>query len=93
MVFKDGEIVVYDKSASLPDMHYIDYGLGILSSRVLLTYPADTPFDLARVYQDQLRAGQLTGYDVGTRFYEIGSPAGLEDTRQYLATRRRRDPK
>ena len=77
---------------SLPGMHHIDYGLGILSSRVLLTYPADTPFDLARVYQDQLRAGQLTGYDVDTRFYEIGSPAGLEDTRQYLATRRRRDP-
>ena len=93
VVFKDGEIVAYDKSACLPDMHYIDYGLGILSSRVLLAYPPDTPFDLAKVYQDQLRAGQLTGYDVGTRFYEIGSPAGLEDTRQYLATRRRHDPK
>ena len=93
VVFKDGEIVVYDKTASLPDMHYIDYGLGILSSRVLLSYAgrhAVRPRSAS--IRISFEAGQLTGYDVGTRFYEIGSPAGLEDTRQYLATRRRRDP-
>ena len=89
VVFKDGEIVAYDKSGSRPDMHHIDYGLGILSSRVLLAYPADAPFDLAQVYQDQLAAGQLTGFDVGSRFYEIGSPTGLEETRRYLASKRR----
>ena len=31
--------------------------------------------------------GDLAGYDVGGRFYEIGSPAGLEETRGYLSAR------
>jgi NDP-sugar pyrophosphorylase family protein len=88
VVFRDGQIVAYDKTGATAGMAYIDYGLGVMASRVLLAYPADAPFDLARVYQDQLEAGQLTGYDVGTRFYEIGSPAGLEDTRRYLASKR-----
>jgi MurNAc alpha-1-phosphate uridylyltransferase len=88
VVFRDGEIVAYDKTGRTPGMTYIDYGLGVMASPVLLAYPADAPFDLARVYQDQLEAGQLTGYDVATRFYEIGSPAGLEETRHYLASKR-----
>lgn len=87
VVFRDGEILVYDKTVPQPDMHFIDYGLGLVATRVLLAYPADAPFDLARVYQDQLEAGQLAGYEVGTRFYEIGSAAGLEETRRYLAAR------
>jgi NDP-sugar pyrophosphorylase family protein len=89
VVFRKGEIVVYDKTARLPEMQYIDYGLGVVASRVILEYPADVPFDLVRVYQDQLTAGQLAGYDVGTRFYEIGSPAGLEETRRYLSAKAR----
>jgi NDP-sugar pyrophosphorylase family protein len=84
IVFRDGEIVVYDKRVRNPDMHYIDYGLGIVSADVLRAYPADTPFDLATVYQDQLRAGQLAAFEVETRFYEIGSPAGLEETRAFV---------
>jgi NDP-sugar pyrophosphorylase family protein len=87
VVFRDGEILAYEKGSSRPDMRHIDYGLGVMSSRVLLGYPASEPFDLARVYQDQLRDGQLTGFEVHTRFYEIGSPQGLEDTRRFLASR------
>jgi MurNAc alpha-1-phosphate uridylyltransferase len=85
IVFRDGKIVAYDKRRQLPGMGHIDYGLGILAARVLLGYPADRPFDLAGVYQDQLAAGELAGYEVITRFYEVGSPAGLEETRAYLA--------
>lgn len=85
VVFRDGRIVTYDKARRLPEMKYIDYGLGIISSETLLSYPADQPLDLARVYQDALNAGQLCGYEVHTRFYEIGSARGLEDTRAYIA--------
>jgi hypothetical protein len=31
-------------------------------------------------------SGELAGHEVNERFYEIGSPAGLEDLRRYLAT-------
>lgn len=88
VAFRDGEIVLYDKRTHRPDMHYIDYGLGILSAEVLRSYPAETPFDLAVVYQDQLRRGQLAAYEVTTRFYEIGSPAGLEETRAFVTQTR-----
>jgi NDP-sugar pyrophosphorylase family protein len=88
VVFTKGELVAYDKRTSRPDMHHIDYGLGLIRASALDAYPPGEAFDLARVYQDQLQAGQVTGYDVGTRFYEIGSAEGLEDTRRFLASRR-----
>ncbi len=84
VLFRDGEIVAYDKTGGTPGMAHIDYGLGVLSTHVLMPYPADSRFDLAQVYQDQLQQGQLAAYEVATRFYEIGSPAGLDDTRAYV---------
>jgi hypothetical protein len=37
------------------------------------------------VYQDLLRRGQLAGFEVKQRFYEVGSLAGLTDTAKFLA--------
>lgn len=85
VIFRDGGIVRYDKKEQTPDMHYIDYGLGILRSEVLTPYPDDQPFDLSQVYQDLIDKGQLAGFEVAERFYEIGSHEGLEETRQYLS--------
>jgi hypothetical protein len=48
--------------------------------------PDDQPFDLATLYRDLLTRGHLAAYEVEQRFYEIGSLAGLEETRRYLAT-------
>ena len=83
--FEDGEIREYDKRSHSPAMKHIDYGLGVLRSGALAAYPADAAFDLADVYQDQLSLGQLTAFEVAERFYEIGSPAGLAETRRHLA--------
>jgi N-acetyl-alpha-D-muramate 1-phosphate uridylyltransferase len=77
-----GHISRYEKGAS--GMTHIDWGLGVLSARALADYP-ETKLDLARVYQDLLARDQLAGYEVTQRFYEIGSVAGLEDTRRLLA--------
>jgi NDP-sugar pyrophosphorylase family protein len=82
--FRDGRILRYDKTPGLPDMTHIDYGLGALAAGALADQP-DGPLDLAVVYQDLLARDQLAGYEVGERFYEIGSPAGLEDTRRLLS--------
>jgi NDP-sugar pyrophosphorylase family protein len=78
--FESGVICRYDKRERLPQMHYIDWGLSILKSNLLAEKPADTPFDLADVYTDLSRRGQLAGYEVTTRFYEIGSIQGLRET-------------
>ena len=39
---------------------------------------------VASVDQDLLAEEELAGYEVFQRFYEIGSPAGLSDTRAHF---------
>lgn len=83
--YVDGHIVAYDKRQPTPCMHHIDYGLGILTSAAFALVPEDQPYDLAVLYQALLKHGQLAAYEVSQRFYEIGSFAGLEELRLYLA--------
>lgn len=87
--YRDGRIVRYDKTDRSPAMTHIDYGLGGLRAEALAGYPADGRLDLATVYQDLLARDQLAAYEVADRFYEIGSPAGLEETRRLLVARDR----
>jgi NDP-sugar pyrophosphorylase family protein len=85
VLFDRGRIVRYDKVSPGPDMRYIDYGLAILTTEALAPYPPDAPFDLSQVYQDLIAQGQLAGFEVPDRFFEIGSPDGLRDTVALLA--------
>lgn len=85
--FCDGHIVRYDKHQRTQDMQHIDYGLGVLRSQVFDAYPDGVVLDLAEVYRNLLENDQLAGFEVTQRFYEIGSPAGLEEIRQHLANR------
>jgi NDP-sugar pyrophosphorylase family protein len=88
VVYRDGVIQRYDKTVQTADMRHIDYGLGILRAQAFAPYTDQDAFDLSLVYQDLIRQGQLAGYEVPERFYEIGSHAGLEETRQYLLRKR-----
>jgi len=83
--YDDGRIVAYDKRHPTPHMQYIDYGLGVFAPSAFARLPNGHPADLAVLYQELLVAGQLAGYDVQQRFYEIGSVAGLAETCEYLA--------
>lgn len=84
VVFREGHVVRYDKRAPTPEMNYLDYGLNAFEARVFDCYPADEPFDLADVQGDLAARGELAGYEVTTRFYEIGSTAGLEEAARYF---------
>jgi hypothetical protein len=68
-------------------MEHIDCGLGLLRREALERAPAAEPADLADLYAALVAEGLLLGHEVGTRFYEIGSPAGLAETRAFLAGR------
>jgi NDP-sugar pyrophosphorylase family protein len=85
--FEAGRIVRYDKQHRTSDMHHIDYGLGVLTDRAFASFPSDQPFDLAAVYQRLLEQDDLAAVEVFERFYEIGSPEGLEETRAFLSSR------
>ena len=82
--FNADQITEYNKTIIRPQMHYIDYGLSILQSTVLQAYPARQPFDLSKIYNDLSLVGELAGYEVFERFYEIGSHQGIVDTQVYL---------
>ena len=87
--YDDGRIVCYDKRQRDPRMHHIDYGLGVLAEHALSPWATSNgPFDLAEVYQQLIASQNLAGYEVSTRFYEIGSVAGLEETRALLSKTR-----
>ncbi|MBA3035257.1 MAG: nucleotidyl transferase [Desulfobacterium sp.] len=84
VLFCEGELVEYNKHGPLPEMSFIDYGLGILSASVLEDIPVNKPCDLADIYHDLSIRGLLAGYEVFERFYEIGSHKGLEETIEYF---------
>jgi NDP-sugar pyrophosphorylase family protein len=85
--FAGGRILRYDKAGSSPAMRHIDWGLGVFASRAFARYPEGARLDVARVYQDLLSDGDLAAFEVADRFYEIGSPSGLAETRAYLSSR------
>ncbi len=87
VLFSDGRLLQYDKTHRTSGMHHIDYGLGVFRQSAFTGWPDDEPFDLSVVYRDLLTNDDLAGFEVPTRFYEIGSPAGLEETRTYLAAK------
>jgi NDP-sugar pyrophosphorylase family protein len=84
-VYFDGTRVVrYDKRAPFSEMSWIDYGLGGLEAHTLELLP-DTSDDLADLYYELARRGELFGFEATERFFEIGTPASLAETNDFLA--------
>jgi NDP-sugar pyrophosphorylase family protein len=81
-------IALYDKSRTrrpASDYRYIDYGLSALRREVIeREVPRGTKYDLADVFRPLSERGELAGYLVRERFYEIGSPSGLADLEALL---------
>ena len=84
VLFRDGVIVEYNKQSPTPEMKHIDYGLGALSAPILADEKTRGPLDLADIYHRLSLSGQLAGYEVYERFYEIGSHKGLAEAADYF---------
>ena len=82
--FEDGRIKLYSKTEKPPQMRHIDYGLGLFRSAAFDDCPRNAVVDLATVQADLCRRGELAGYEMPERFYEIGSPTGLKELDQLL---------
>jgi MurNAc alpha-1-phosphate uridylyltransferase len=85
-----GEIVArYEKNAAPgdPSFPFIDYGATALRKSVVAAYPDETAFGLDVIQSALVEQGKLRAYRAPERFYEIGSPAGLEELEAYLAAR------
>ncbi len=96
VLFEAGRVVLYDKRRRDPrakQMSYVDYGLGALWRATVDRYvPAGQVVDLADVYHRLSIESELAGYEATERFYEIGSPGGLEDLRRHLGALRPPEP-
>lgn len=65
---------------------WIDYGLIILKSSVVKELiPTGVPADLGTILSTLASQGNLQAHRVPERFYEIGSPAGLEALERVLS--------
>jgi N-acetyl-alpha-D-muramate 1-phosphate uridylyltransferase len=84
--FESGEILAYSKTERTPRMRHIDYGLGVFRAEAFESLPAAKPCDLTEVYTRLLQHKQLGAFEVRERFYEIGSPEGLRETAEFLAS-------
>lgn len=84
ILFQDQEIKMYDKKSINPEMKHIDYGLGLVSASAIAPVSETEPTDLAHIYQQLLKQGDLCAFEVHERFYEIGSFSGLEALRRHL---------
>jgi len=82
--FGEGGRVRYDKHNPTLEMRYIDYGLSVMRADVLAHCGEDDVFDLADVLADLSARNDLAALEVTDRFYEIGSPAGLKETEEFL---------
>ncbi len=82
--FEGGSVRAYSKTVRRPEMNYIDYGLAVLQTEVLRPFREAANFDLADVYAQLASAGDLAGFEVDRRFYEIGSREGLQELDRHL---------
>lgn len=91
VVVRDGQLVLYDKFVPDPaaaGMEFIDYGLSVLRRDVVMDEMAPgEKADLAHVLTRLSRSGKLRAHEIFERFYEAGSPEGLDDFEAYIRAR------
>jgi N-acetyl-alpha-D-muramate 1-phosphate uridylyltransferase len=84
VVFDGRRVDCYDKRTPTSDMEWIDYGLGGLTKDALALVGPESN-DLADLYHHLAGRGQVFGFAATHRFYEIGTPAALAETGEFLA--------
>jgi NDP-sugar pyrophosphorylase family protein len=84
VALREGLVAEYRKGAAPGTYEHIDYGMSILTAQAVAPFPEGTAFDLAAVLQALIAAGELAGFEVAERFYEVGSEAGFQETDRHL---------
>ncbi len=88
VVYAPPLVALYDKNcdaATRATMTHIDYGLLVISRQLVAErIPAGAVVDLADVLHRLSRQGELAGYEVSQRFYEVGSLSGIDDFGHYV---------
>jgi len=79
----EGELVSkYSKHEKTADMVYIEYGINIFKKEILDMIPAGH-YSLEKLVPQLIDKRELLAYEVTERFYDIGTPRGLREFREF----------
>jgi NDP-sugar pyrophosphorylase family protein len=81
--FVNGKLINYEKGTNNKEMRHIDYGITFFRQEAFRAWSHQSSFDLSEVCNQLAINGQLDGFEVFERFYEIGSIQGIEEFSQY----------
>lgn len=85
----EGNLVTkFSQKEKAKDMVYIEYGANIFKKEVLNYIPEKQPYSLNEVFLGLIDKRGLLAYEVKERFYQIGSPQGLEEFKEYTSQSR-----
>ena len=84
VVIEGNLVKQYSKKGKTEGMVYIDYGASILRKKALESVPQNQAYSLERLFAKLIRKEELLAFEANTRFYQIGSPEGLEEFRGYI---------
>jgi len=84
VVVEDSLVKQYSKKDRTEGMVYVDYGASILRKEALELVPYNHVYSLDELFAQLIREKQLLAYEVNKRFYQIGSPEGLEEFRKCI---------
>jgi NDP-sugar pyrophosphorylase family protein len=80
----DGLVKLYDKSAETPTMNGVEAGVFFLERRTINDLETGK-FSLEQtLFPKLIKRGELMGFMTSVRFWDIGTPEGLEAARRAL---------
>ena len=74
----------FSNKAKTENMDYIEYGANIFRKEVLEMVPENQSYSLDDLFPRLIEMDELLAFEVKERFYEIGSPQGLRDFKEYV---------
>ncbi len=74
----------FSKKEKTGDMAYIEYGANIFSKEALRLIPESQSYSLDDLFFILIEQHELLAYEVGERFYEIGSLSGLKEFEEFV---------
>lgn len=82
---KDNRIRSFAEKVAVDPDSYVNTGIYIFDKRILDRIPDDGPYSLeTQVFPDLAKTGQLTGYPVKRRVYDIGVPVRYANAKKYF---------
>ncbi|MFC1950556.1 sugar phosphate nucleotidyltransferase [Chloroflexota bacterium] len=83
-VVKGNLVKKFSKKEKTEDMVYIEYGANIFRKKALEMIPGNQDYSLDNLFPRLIEMKELLAFEVKERFYEIGSPQGLNEFEQYI---------